>query len=63
MMQESILPYVRVQGGKSLCLFTNSEINRQFYQKNGFEEFHEQSFTYKGRTIGSWSYSYRIDPT
>lgn len=56
MMQEYILPYMRKHGGKGLCLFTNSEINRQFYQKNGFEEFHDQSFTYKGRTIGSWSY-------
>ena len=60
-MQDHILPYVRDHGGDSLCLFTNSEINRRFYRKNGFEEFHEQQFTYKGKTIGSWSYQIKIE--
>ena len=56
MIQECIIPYVRECGGRMLCLFTNSEINRRFYVKNGFSEFDEREFSYKGKTIGSWSY-------
>ena len=55
-MQDFIIPYVRENGGEKLCLFTNSEINRKFYRKNGFDEFHEQFFTYKGHRFGSWSF-------
>ena len=36
MLQEYILPYVKEHGGETLCLFTNSEVNRKFYQKNAF---------------------------
>ncbi len=56
MLHNCILPYVKEHGGDTLCLFTNSEENRKFYQKNGFVEFHEQWFTYRGKKLGSWSY-------
>ncbi len=45
-----------MHGGDTLRLFTNSEENRKFYQKNGFVEFNEQWFTYRGKRLGSWSY-------
>ena len=51
-----IIPFIKEKGGSTICLFTNSEINRQFYIKNSFDEFHSQQFSYKGTTIGSWSY-------
>lgn len=57
MLNECIIPYVRNNGGKKLCLFTNSEQNCEFYKYNGFEEFHQQYFTYNGSKLGSWSYS------
>ena len=56
MLQACILPYVKEHGGETLCLFTNSEINRTFYQKNGFEEFDQRFFTRKGKQLGSWSF-------
>ena len=56
MLHECILPYVKEQGGDTLCLFTNDEINRKFYQKNGFVVFNEQWFTYRRKKLGSWSY-------
>lgn len=59
-LQEQIIPYVREHGGKALCLFTNSERNRMFYQKNGFVEFHAQQFSYKGKSIRSWSYRMQL---
>ena len=40
----------------TLCLFTNSEENRKFYQKNGFVEVNEQWFTYREKRLGSWGY-------
>ena len=56
MLRDCLIPYVRQQGGNALCLFTNSQRNRLFYQKNGFTEFHAQQFYYDGKQIGSWSY-------
>ena len=56
MLRDCLIPYVRQQGGNALCLFTKSQRNRLFYQKNGFTEFHAQQFSYDGKQIGSWSY-------
>ncbi len=54
-LAECIIPYAKRHGAQTLSLFTNSEINRKFYAKNGFSEFDEKRFTYGGKTIGSWS--------
>ncbi len=54
-LNECIIPYVKEHGAETLSLFTNSEINRRFYRKNGFSEFDEKHFSYDGKTIGSWS--------
>lgn len=56
MLEECILPRAREMGGKDITLFTNSQENRQFYQKNGFTEFDAMEFTYRGKWLGSWSY-------
>lgn len=55
-LQACIIPAVKKRGGETLCLFTNSEENRVFYQKNGFREFDAREFRYHGKTLGSWSY-------
>ena len=59
-MQKCLIPYVRENGGQELCLVTNSEINRKFYKKNGFKEFHHEVFRYKGKELGSWCCSIRV---
>ena len=56
MLRECLVPRIREQGGKSLVLFTNSEANQRFYEKNGFRLFREEEYTYQGKTMGSWSY-------
>ena len=56
MLRECLIPYVKEHGGKAFSLYTNSEINRTFYTKNGFKEFHAQQFAYNGKSFGSWSY-------
>ena len=55
-LNECIIPRVQNAGGESLSLFTNSELNRKFYEKNGFILFDERRFEYGGKNIGSWSY-------
>ena len=37
MLNDCIRPYIQFHGGGLLMLITNSEKNRAFYQKNGFE--------------------------
>ncbi|MCF0229352.1 MAG: s-methyl-5-thioribose-1-phosphate isomerase [Parasporobacterium sp.] len=61
-IQECIIPYVNKQGGKELCLFTNSQVNCLFYEKNGFVRFHEQSFETKSYRLSSCSYKMELNP-
>ena len=56
-LQECLIPYVKDAGGENMSLFTNSEANRRFYEKNGFVLFDEKRFEYGGKAIGSWSYA------
>ena len=62
-LSEWIIPYAKERGAQTLSLFTNSEINRKFYEKNGFSEFDEKEFRHEGKTIGSWSYVMRFEKT
>jgi len=55
-LQEYIIPHVKEAGGEILCLFTNAEKNRRFYEKNGFTLFDERRFEYGEKSVGSWSY-------
>ena len=59
-LNEYLIPYVKNAGGETLSLFTNSDINRRFYEKNGFNLFDERRFGYGGRSMGSWSYSMKL---
>ncbi len=59
-LDEFLIPYAKEAGGETFSLFTNSESNRRFYEKNGFDLFDEKRFEYGGKTIGSWSYSMKL---
>ena len=59
-LQECLIPYVKKEGAEIFSLFTNSEGNRRFYEKNGFTEFDAQRFSYGKGSIGSWSYVMRF---
>ena len=56
LLHERLIPHILSKGGEQFSLFTNSENNRVFYSKNGFKEFHQQVFTDRGNTLGSWSF-------
>ena len=47
--------YVRQRGGKTMVLFTNNRKNLNFYQKRGYQVFHEYEITHNGQTMGNWS--------
>ena len=59
-LNECLIPYARDAGGETFSLFTNSEANRRFYEKNGFSLFDEKRFEYGGKRIGSWSYAMKL---
>ena len=61
MLENCIIPYIQKSGGGLLTLITNSEQNRAFYTKNGFEEFHEMFIRRNGKEIGNWSYRMKIE--
>lgn len=61
MFEACIIPYIQRNGGGVLTLITNTEQNRVFYKKNGFEEFHEMFIHKNGKEIGNWSYRMNIE--
>ena len=58
-LNDFLIPYVKNAGGETLSLFTNSEINRRFYESHNFS-LDEKHFEYGGRSIGSWSYVMKL---
>ena len=59
-LNNCLIPYVKNAGGETLSLFTNSEINRRFYESHNFTLFDEKHFEYNGGSIGSWSYMMKL---
>lgn len=59
-LNECIFPYIAEKGGGLLTLNTNTEPNRLFYKRNGFEEFFADTLNENGKTIGCWSYKIKI---
>lgn len=60
MIQECIVPFLKEEGCKLLCLNTNEEKNRNFYRKNKFDEIGEAEIEINGKCIGNWSYAMKI---
>lgn len=62
MLNECIIPHIAGCGGGLLTFNTNTEENRAFYRKNGFEEFDEMICYGNGKQVGNWSYKKEIRP-
>lgn len=66
MLNECIIPYISEQScgtkPETFITFTNTEINRKFYLKNGFTEFDYTTIQMNGTTIGNWSFRMTINP-
>ena len=60
MLNDCLIPYISLHGGKDLTLITNTERNRNFYTKNGFCEFAERTLARDGHEIGNWSFHYDL---
>lgn len=61
MLHDCIIPYIEKRGGGLLTLITNTEKNRLFYKKNGFEEFDGIILRRNGKVLGNWSYRMNIE--
>ncbi|GBD69408.1 GNAT family N-acetyltransferase [Tetragenococcus halophilus] len=55
-----IYPYIKKQGGGQLILASNTELNRKFYKKNGFDEFKEEKLMLGESIVKEWSYRKKI---
>lgn len=56
MIAECLIPYIAEHGGGDFALVTNTEGNRRFYSKCGFEEFSASVIRRSGKEIGNWSF-------
>lgn len=61
MLHHCVIPYISKFGGGLLTFNTNSERNRSFYIKNGFEEFDNSILLENGVELGNWSYRMKIN--
>ncbi len=46
MINDCLIPFISKSRGGVLALFTNTDLNRSFYKKNGFEKFSESRIWY-----------------
>ncbi len=60
MINDCLVPFIRRNGGGILALITNTNLNRSFYKKNGFDEFSAFPLKRFGREIGNWSFKRTI---
>ncbi|MCP3809958.1 MULTISPECIES: GNAT family N-acetyltransferase [unclassified Paenibacillus] len=67
MLKDCVIPYIKEQSkgskSESFVTFTNNDINRKFYTKNGFTEFDFTTIERNGKTIGNWSFKMSVSPT
>lgn len=66
MLNECAIPYIIEQSSstkpETFITFTNAEINKNFYLKNGFTEFDYKTINWNDTTIGNWSFRMTINP-
>lgn len=59
-INECIIPYIEENEGGLLTLVTNTELNRQFYLKNGFKEFSSATITVGEQVLPNFSFKREI---
>ncbi len=60
MLWQGVVPCLRADGGGLLTFNTNTEVNRAFYQRNGFTEFDDVPIVENGVTLGNWSFRLEV---
>ncbi|WP_124065486.1 GNAT family N-acetyltransferase [Clostridium sp. E02] len=67
MINECIIPYIKEQSmgaePETFITFTNTELNKKFYLKNGFTEFDYKTIQMDKNAIGNWSFRMSINPS
>lgn len=63
MLRECVIPHIVQNGGGMLTFNTNTESNRVFYRKLGFEEFDADTVTSQtGEKLGNFSFRMPLPP-
>ncbi len=60
MIRGGIIPWVKENGGGFLTLITNSEENKCFYERNGFELFDTTEIKRNGMAMTNWSFRMQV---
>ena len=54
--KQAVLPFLRRKNAKCLTLITNKEINRRFYDKNGFIQVFNNEVEWEGQPVDNWGF-------
>ncbi|OUL06386.1 GNAT family N-acetyltransferase [Bacillus spizizenii] len=60
MINDCLIPFISKSGGGVLALITNTDLNRSFYQKNGFKEFSESRIRRFDHEIYNWGFKRKV---
>lgn len=60
MINDCLIPFISKSRGGVLALFTNTDLNRSFYRKNGFEEFSESRIRRFNYEICNWGFKRKV---
>lgn len=60
MINDCLIPFISKSGGGTLALITNTDLNRSFYKKNGFEEFSESRIRRFNLEIYNWGFKRKV---
>ena len=60
MMQQAVLPFLRRKNAKCLTLITNKEINRRFYDKNGFIQVFNNEVIWSNQVVDNWGFKMEL---
>lgn len=59
-IENYIVPHLKANDGKELCLITNTKRNAQFYKKNHFQEFAFKTSFIQHKEINTWNFIYPL---
>ncbi|WP_277714839.1 hypothetical protein [Bacillus atrophaeus] len=60
MINDCLILFISKSRGGVLALFTNTDLNRSFYRKNGFEEFSESRIRRFNYENCNWGFKRKV---
>ncbi|MDV3522848.1 GNAT family N-acetyltransferase [Bacillus subtilis subsp. subtilis] len=63
MINDCLISFISKCGGGILALIMNTDLNRSFYKKNGFEEFSESRIRRFDHETCNWGFKRKVPQT